>query len=87
MPLAKPAFEREPTMTAQEAAPLIEKAPPRLPNAIANGDRATTSLRSVSSIAPTPLPGSSFQPRSPVITGEAHYKGRMPVDGITQCAP
>ena len=51
MPLAKPAFEREPTLTAQEAALLIEKAPPRLPNAIAGGDRAATSLRSVSSIA------------------------------------
>lgn len=81
MPFAKTAFQREPPPTVEEAAPLLERVPSRLPNVIAGGDRAATPLRSVSSIAPT-MPGSSFQPRSPVITGEAHYKGRMPVDGI-----
>jgi cytoskeletal protein CcmA (bactofilin family) len=83
MPFAKTAFQREPDATAEETAPLIERVPPRLPNVIAGADRSTTSLRSVSSITPAPaLPGSNFQPRGPVIAGEAHYKGKMPVDGI-----
>jgi cytoskeletal protein CcmA (bactofilin family) len=46
---------------------------------IARGDKAATPLRSV----PRPaLPAPNFQPRNPVITGEAQYKGRLPVDGI-----
>jgi cytoskeletal protein CcmA (bactofilin family) len=86
MPLAKTAFVMEPSPTAEEATPLIEKTsekvPSRLANVMANGDRAS-SLRSVSSITPAPvLPGSNFQPRNPVIMGEAHYKGKMPVDGM-----
>ena len=81
MPLAKTAFQLEPTL--DEAAPLIERVPPRLANVMAAGDRPPTSLRSVSPRVPAPvLPGANFQPRSPVITGEAHYKGKLPVDGI-----
>ena len=80
MPLVKTAFQREPPPTVEEAA-LLERVPSRLPNVIAGSDRAATPLRSVSSIAPA-VPGSSFQPRSPVITGEAHDKGRIPVEGI-----
>jgi cytoskeletal protein CcmA (bactofilin family) len=79
MPLPKTAFILEPSSTVEETAPLIERVPTRLPNVIAGGDRAT-SLRSVSSIRPGPA--ANFQPRNPVITGEAHYKGKMPVDGI-----
>lgn len=82
MPFAKTALQVEPSSTIEEVAPLIERVPTRLPNVIAGGDRAATPLRSVSSIAPAAVPGSSFQPRSPVITGEAHYKGKMPVDGM-----
>jgi cytoskeletal protein CcmA (bactofilin family) len=82
MPFAKTAFQREPDPTLEEAAPLLERVPLRLPNVIAGGDRAT-SLRSVSAITPGPaMPGTNFQPRNPVITGEAHYKGKMPVDGM-----
>jgi cytoskeletal protein CcmA (bactofilin family) len=82
MPFAKTAFQREPDPTVEEAAPLIEKVPSRLANVIASGDHAT-SLRSVSPITPgLAMPGSNFQPRNPVITGEAHYKGKMPVDGF-----
>lgn len=83
MPFAKTAFQREPPPTVEEAVTHIERVPARLPNVIAGGDRSATPLRSVSAIAPAPnLPGSSFQPRSPVITGEAHYKGKVPVDGM-----
>ena len=82
MPLAETAF-RGPTPTAEEASPLIERVPPRLANVIAAGDRAGSSLRSVAPITSAPaLPGANFQPRSPVITGEAHFKGKMPVDGV-----
>ena len=81
MPPAKTAFAMEPSPTVEDAAPLIERVPPRLSNVIAGSDR-TTSLRSVSAITPGAMPGSNFQPRNPVITGEAHYKGKMPVDGI-----
>ena len=83
MPLAKTAFQREPAPTLEEAAlPLNhERVPSRLPNVIAAG--APTNLRSVFTPAPVPtLPGANFQPRNPVITGEAHYKGKLPVDGI-----
>jgi cytoskeletal protein CcmA (bactofilin family) len=84
MPLAKTAFQLEPAPTLEEAAaPLIERVPLRLPNVIAGGDRPATSLRSVSPLTRAHVPpGSTFQPRSPVITGEAHYKGKLPVDGI-----
>jgi cytoskeletal protein CcmA (bactofilin family) len=82
MPLAKTAFVIEPSPSVEEAAHPIERVPSRQANVIASGDRAT-SLRSVSSITPGPgVPGPNFQPRNPVITGEAHYKGKMPVDGI-----
>lgn len=81
MPPAKTALAMEPSPAVEEVAPLIESVPPRQPSLLAGGGRAT-SLRSVSSITPGPMPGSNFQPRNPVITGEALYKGRMPVDGI-----
>src|SRR5512132_1092263 len=77
MPPAKTALALEPSPAVEETAPLIESIPPRQPSLLASGDRAT-SLRSVSSI----MPGSNFQPRTPAITGEALYKGRMPVDGM-----
>jgi len=82
MPLAKTAFQLEPPLLDEAGAPRIrEIVPQRLPNVIAGGDR--TNLRSIPAHAPTPAhPSSVFQPRSPVITGEAHYKGTMPVDGI-----
>ena len=80
MPLAKTALQLEPPPTLEEAgAPLIrEIVPPRLPNVIAGGDRAN--LRSVPAHSPA-HPSTVFQPRNPVITGEAHYKGTLPVDG------
>lgn len=83
MPLAKTAFQREPAPTVEETAPLFERVPPRLDNVTTAGDRAGLSLRSVSPITPVrALPGPNFQPRNPTITGEAHYKGKMPVDGM-----
>src|SRR6185295_16967984 len=82
MPLAKTAFTVDQSPSVDETAPIIERVPPRLPNVIAGSDRATP-LRSVSTIKSQPaLTGSNFQPRSPVITGEAHFKGKQSVDGI-----
>jgi cytoskeletal protein CcmA (bactofilin family) len=81
MPLAKPVVQLEAPPTLEEcAAPLVgNQVSPRLPSMIARGDQAATPLRSV----PRPaLPAPNFQPRNPVITGEAQYKGRLPVDGI-----
>lgn len=80
MPPAKTALAMEPSPAVEEAAPLTERVPPRQSNVIAGGDRAT-SLRSVSSTASGTIPGANFHPRNPVITGEAQYKGKMPVDG------
>lgn len=76
MPLANTALEVEPPIV-EEVAPLIEKVT-RLPDFIAG--RTPSPLRSVRPAST--VSGSSFQPRRPVITGEAHYKGKMPVDGM-----
>ncbi len=82
MPLAKTAFTVDQSPPVDEATPLIEKVPPRLPNVMAAGERGTP-LRSVSTIkSQSALTGSTFQPRNPVITGEAHFKGKTSVDGI-----
>ncbi len=82
MPLAKTAFTVDTSPPVDETAALIERVPPRLPNVIAGSDRATP-LRSVSTVKSQPaLPGANFQPRSPVITGEAHFKGKQSVEGV-----
>ncbi len=90
-PGAKPALKREPraktelgtenpTRSASTALPA--EVPRRLPNALAG---AETQKRP---IAAQPLSPSSrqnafvFQPRVPVLQGEATYRGSLPVDGI-----
>jgi cytoskeletal protein CcmA (bactofilin family) len=63
--------------------------PQRLPNALAGTEHAKPLVRSVAAM-PAPMPtarprrdnGANFQARVPVITGEAIYRGSMPVDGI-----
>ena len=76
-PLAKPALQLE-TETALR--PSRGETVPRRPNVIAGVDRHATGLRPVASPA-TPKPN-TFQTRLPVITGEATYRGYMPVDGV-----
>ena len=79
MPLAKAALEREPDapLRPTTSAKVI---PARLPNVKAGADRHSP-LRSVSA-QPRPQNGSQFQPRVPAITGEAIYRGYVPVDGV-----
>lgn len=79
-PAAKPALEPEPRTVANSEISLVSRQP-RL--------SATPRLASVTPVSPIrPVPSeqpkkeTSFQPRLPVITGEAHYRGSFPVDGI-----
>jgi cytoskeletal protein CcmA (bactofilin family) len=97
MPPAKAALKLEPTSITQSVnegalrtapAPVLTTTiPQRLPNALAGIDHAKPLVRPVG--MPTGLPiarprsnnGANFQARVPVITGEAVYRGSMPVDG------
>jgi len=70
--------------------------PKRLPNALAGTEppkpqvRPVVAMPAATPIAPDPTPmarprrdnGANFQARVPVITGEALYRGAIPVDGI-----
>jgi cytoskeletal protein CcmA (bactofilin family) len=85
MPLAKTALQRELTSSAQStpAADTVQQFPSRLPNVRAGGELANTPRRSVSPLTPpSRQPSSTFLPRAPVVTGEATYRGYLPVDGI-----
>jgi cytoskeletal protein CcmA (bactofilin family) len=90
-PGAKPALKREPEAKTESGTDnsirsaftaLPAEVPRRLPNALAGAD---TQKRP---IAAQPLSSSSrssgfiFQPRVPVLQGEATYRGLLPVDGI-----
>ena len=77
---AKPALQPEPGTVANSEISLVSRTP-RL--------TATPVLASVSSVPKIrPVPSeqpkkeTSFQPRLPAITGEAHYRGSFPVNGI-----
>lgn len=98
MPPAKAALKLEPTSITQPVnedalrttpGPVLPSGiPQRLPNALAGTEHAKPLIRPVG--MPTGLPiarprrdnGPNFQARVPVITGEAVYRGSMPVDGI-----
>lgn len=43
---------------------------------------ASHTSRSVPSLVPVPKDNKSYQTRTPVITGEVHYRGMIPIDGI-----
>ncbi len=82
MPLAKAALEREPEATLRPSSG-VEVVPPRLPNVKAGTERHAVALKPVS---PRPAAqkqnGFQFQPRVPVINGEATYRGYLPIDGV-----
>jgi cytoskeletal protein CcmA (bactofilin family) len=83
MPSAKPALQREPSTDAQSGFHVRELnvVPPSVPRRIAITEGLT--IRAVPSpITAQPRKETSFQPRVPVITGEAHYRGVVPIDGI-----
>ncbi|MGZ5483407.1 MAG: bactofilin family protein [Pyrinomonadaceae bacterium] len=77
-PLVKPALQLE-TETALRLSS-GETVPPRRPNVIAGVDRHAAGLRPVAS--PATQKPHTFQTRVPVITGEATYRGYLPVDGV-----
>jgi len=96
MPPAKAALKIEPTniTPASEDALCVAPAPTsqsripqRLPNALAGTEHTKATVRPVGMpiSMPTARPrrdnGANFQARVPVITGEAIYRGSMPVDG------
>ena len=97
MPPAKAALQREPatiiepvTESAHHSAPAsVSQIPQRRPNALAGTEALKSQVRSVAARpAATPIArprrdnGTHFQARVPVITGEAVFRGMMPVDGI-----
>ena len=80
--------QQEEALRTAPAPVLPSKIPQRLPNALAGTEHAKPLIRPLG--MPTGLPiarprrdqGLNFQARVPVITGEAVYRGSMPVDGI-----
>jgi cytoskeletal protein CcmA (bactofilin family) len=83
MPSAKSALQREPSTDAQSEVQVRE------PNVVAayGPRRLTKTATSPIRVVPPPITApprkeTSFQPRVPVITGEAHYRGFLPIDGI-----
>jgi cytoskeletal protein CcmA (bactofilin family) len=96
MPPAKASLKLEPTnitpasedaLRIAQAPASPNKIPQRLPNALAGTEHAKATVRPVGMpiSVPTARPrrdnGANFQARVPVITGEAIYRGSMPVDG------
>ncbi len=85
MPPAKAALQLEPD--ARSSQPVVQSTevalPPRLPNVRAGSDHNVTNLRAVQPQAPQRKDNPFiFQPRIPVITGEASYRGYLPVEGV-----
>lgn len=96
MSQAKAALIREPVVETQPLAekvirnsavsPLPGKLPPPLPSTLTTTEQPTP-VAPVSPAIPLPRPrrennSANFQARIPVITGEASFRGSMPVDGI-----
>jgi cytoskeletal protein CcmA (bactofilin family) len=89
---AKAVLKLEPTRELAERIDrgpqtLSGEIPPRLPNALAGTEspRPLTSPH-VTAAMPTARPrrdtGANFQARVPIVTGEATFRGWMPVDGV-----
>ena len=85
MPPAKAALQLEPEASLKQpiARPSDVSLPPRLPNVIAGSDHNAAGLRAVEQ-QPHQRKANPFvfQPRMPVITGEAAYRGYLPVEGV-----
>lgn len=81
---AKAARQLEPEASSQQpVAPEDISLPPRLPNVIAGSDHNVSGLRAVQPQAPQRKANPYvFQSRMPVITGEAAYRGYLPIEGV-----
>lgn len=73
----KPALAREPSTVSSQDPQLQSTVAPAIGPRRLSGDNA-----SVHPLPPKKTPSTSFQPRVPVITGEATYRGMIPVDGV-----
>jgi len=84
MPPAKAALQLDPDTGLSQplAQPTDSSLPPRLPNVIAGSDHNVAALRAVQSQAQRKPNPYIFQPRMPVITGEAAYRGHLAVEGV-----
>ena len=89
MPPAKPALKREPTAAVKTEDPSFRSAataaapgPHRLPTGQHGAQPTIRPVAVQHSAQPRKADGHSFQARVPVITGEATYRGLLPVDGI-----
>jgi cytoskeletal protein CcmA (bactofilin family) len=85
MPPAKAALQLEPDPSLRQ--PVTQsteiRLPSRLPNVIAGADHNVSALRAVQPLPPQRTANPFvFHPRNPVITGEATYRGRLPVEGV-----
>jgi cytoskeletal protein CcmA (bactofilin family) len=74
MPAAKPALQQEPRPVSTVDTSLGVDLPASGPRRIDDSP--------VRQFPAQPRRDTSFQPRVPVITGEANYRGLMPVDGV-----
>src|SRR2546423_4230631 len=77
---AKPALRPEPGRVANAEISLVSRTPRLAATAVLASVTPVAQIRPVPS--EQPKKETSFQPRLPVITGEAHYRGSFPVDGI-----
>jgi cytoskeletal protein CcmA (bactofilin family) len=85
MPPAKAALQLEPDTSSSRpiAQPTSISLPPRLPSVIAGPDHNFATLRAVEAQTPQRKQNPYiFQPRIPVITGEAAFRGYAPVEGV-----
>ena len=89
MPAAKPALSVEPkpkvepkSSTVQAASVAASQGPRRLPTTVTDIEKAKHRGAVSSPARPRRDNGYSFQARVPVITGEATFRGLMPMDGV-----
>jgi cytoskeletal protein CcmA (bactofilin family) len=85
MPPAKAVLQLEPDIISSQlvAQPTSISLPPRLPSVRAGSDHNVAALRAVQTQTPERKTNPYiFQPRIPVIMGEAAYRGYVPVEGV-----
>jgi len=85
MPPANAALQLEPDTSSSRpvAQPVELSLPPRLPSVRAGSDHNVATLRAVEAQTPQRKQNPYiFQPRTPVITGEAAFRGYAPVEGV-----
>ena len=84
---AKPALKREPNAKTENPirsafSALPAEVPRRLPNALAGAEPQKRPITTQPPSLSSRQNGCNFQPRIPVLQGEASYRGSLPVDGI-----